>query len=183
MFSWRRKSDSGSKWSEIIDEGKEGGGGGAHHPSSVLLLMPQWTGSFILLSGESLPSSSPPTPPPFTSPLPLSLLVFVLFDNGAIRSEGVWRGEGAVKEKERWCWSLVLYGEVVQVNRGPFSPLCFVAASKSTMRGFVCFCVCVSVCVTLNPTPPPPKSPAHFTSSLMWKPKGRNICNRQNMWK
>lgn len=67
VFLWRRKSDSGS---EIIDEGKEGGGGrgGAHHPSSVLLLMPQWTGSFILLSGESLPpfllpsDSSPPSP-------------------------------------------------------------------------------------------------------------------------
>lgn len=64
VFLWRRKSDSGS---EIIDEGKEKGGG-AHHPSSVLLLMPQWTGSFILLSGESLPpfllpsDSSPPSP-------------------------------------------------------------------------------------------------------------------------
>lgn len=67
VFSWRRKSDSGS---EIIDEGKEKGGG-AHHPSSVLLLMPQWTGSFILLSGESLP---PFLLPSDSSPLHLTSL-------------------------------------------------------------------------------------------------------------
>lgn len=71
VFLWRRKSDSGS---EIIDEGKEKGGGGrggAHHPSSVLLLMPQWTGSFILLSGESLP---PFLLPSDSSPLHLTSL-------------------------------------------------------------------------------------------------------------
>lgn len=108
-------------------------------------------GSFILLSGKS----SPPHTHLPTTPIYLSLFLgaFVLSNNGAIGSQGDierWRG-GKWEKKERWCWALVFYGEVVQVNRGLF-PLFALLKAHRHKEG-VCACACVRVRKTRDPAP------------------------------